>query len=147
MKKANLNILNFLKSTTLIKKSIIVCILISILTPLSSPLIFSLIENIIGTNYLTTWMLNLRVIDISILEISGLLWIARWVILVLFGYFNGLFLTSFKLQPQYIMTYLIISSIIFYLLSIHLLFTLGLYLVDKRFFDNAFLEFFNFNIP
>lgn len=138
MKKFIKNILLKLKNPE-IKKSVMFACIIPVIIPLALPLISNFIFGINPPKHTIGWSLNYDsqkfiFVEVSIAELSLLLVIIRFIPFIIFGYINGLiFERIFLKKPILGNTYLIISSIFFYLVTIAPMFEFFIFLDSIKF--------------
>ena len=138
MKELIKNILLKLKNSE-IKKSIMLACVISIIIPLALPLISDIIFGSNPPKHTFGWSLKHDLVvpiflEVSIAELSLLLVVIRFIPFIIFGYINGLiFKKIFVKKPILGNTYLIISSVFFYLVIIVPLFEFFIFLDSIKF--------------
>lgn len=129
---------NLLKSPE-IRKSILLACTISIIIPLALPLITQIIFGIDPPKHTVAWSLSYDsqkfiFVEISIAELSLLLMMVRFIPFIIFGYTNGLISRKvFSKNPVVENTYLISSSIFFYLIIIVPMFKFFVFLDSIKF--------------
>lgn len=136
-------------SLSIRNKSIIIILTISIIFPLILPYLAFFIFGFNPPINSVFWNIKYEsslvgFSDISLLEISSLWVIPRFAILIMFGYLNGMLIETKLKNFRWRYSYLIVSSIIFYLILIKISIEVALVLLDKGFFDSPFFKFFDF---